>query len=269
MKLPTRVQAILNKEKQIWKPKGKLSDNSLNKTKQIWKPKGKLSDNSLYKTKQVWKATGKLFADIGYQWRPTGTKLTLGKLDCGSQWRPTGKKFALGEMCLQVMPFGIWDSGCSKHYDGRNRSLLAPFCTISMDEMMMSSRYACVKASSPNSWIIFASDLVSTWKKKKFSHRPKSENTNMESSSYLHMDCTVPMRVQNLKGTKYILVIVVTIHDFLHRYRRYTERDSSNHVMSEFYEGCWPISSKSASRILNKNGGLLRRNRTLVEADVQ
>ncbi|GJX50430.1 hypothetical protein Tco_0277275 [Tanacetum coccineum] len=71
----------------------------LNKGKQIWKPKGKLSDNRLNKTKRVWKATGKLFADIGYQWRPTGKKFTLGKLDCGYQWRPTGKKFALGEMC--------------------------------------------------------------------------------------------------------------------------------------------------------------------------
>ncbi|GJZ14632.1 hypothetical protein Tco_0550309, partial [Tanacetum coccineum] len=75
-----------NKTKQIWKPKGKLSDNSLNKTKQIWKPKNKLSDNSLSKTQRVWKATGKLFAEIGHQWRPTGKKLTLGKLDCGSQW---------------------------------------------------------------------------------------------------------------------------------------------------------------------------------------
>ncbi|GJT62388.1 integrase, catalytic region, zinc finger, CCHC-type containing protein [Tanacetum coccineum] len=111
------VRIVLNKEKQIWKPKGKLSDNSLNKTKQIWKPTSKLSDNSLNKTKQiwkpkdklsdnslsktqrVWKATGKLFADIGYQWRPTGKQLTLGKLDCVSQWRPTGKKFALGEIC--------------------------------------------------------------------------------------------------------------------------------------------------------------------------
>ncbi|GJU75170.1 integrase, catalytic region, zinc finger, CCHC-type containing protein [Tanacetum coccineum] len=71
----------------------------LNKGKQIWKPKGRLSDNSLYKTKRVWKATGKLFIDIGYQWRPTGKKLALGKLDCGYQWRPTGKTFALGEMC--------------------------------------------------------------------------------------------------------------------------------------------------------------------------
>ncbi|GKA91246.1 hypothetical protein Tco_0813116 [Tanacetum coccineum] len=33
------VRIVLNNEKQIWKPKGKLSDNSLNKTKQIWKDK--------------------------------------------------------------------------------------------------------------------------------------------------------------------------------------------------------------------------------------
>ncbi|GJX28190.1 hypothetical protein Tco_0236269 [Tanacetum coccineum] len=70
----------------------------LNKGKHIWKPKGKLSDNSLNMTKRVWKATGKLFADIGYQWRPTGKKFTLEKLNCGYQWRPIGKKFALGEM---------------------------------------------------------------------------------------------------------------------------------------------------------------------------
>ncbi|GJR55259.1 retrovirus-related pol polyprotein from transposon TNT 1-94 [Tanacetum coccineum] len=93
------VKIVLNKGKQIWKPKGKLSDNSLNKTKQIWQPKGKLFDNSLKKTKQVWKETGKLFANVGYQWRPIGKKFTPGKLNCGYQWRPTGKKFALGELC--------------------------------------------------------------------------------------------------------------------------------------------------------------------------
>ncbi|GKD40272.1 integrase, catalytic region, zinc finger, CCHC-type containing protein [Tanacetum coccineum] len=71
----------------------------LNKEKQIWKPKGKLSDNSLNKTKRVWKATGKLLANVGYQWRPTGKKFTLGKLNCGYQWRPTGKKFTLGDQC--------------------------------------------------------------------------------------------------------------------------------------------------------------------------
>ncbi|GJS18355.1 hypothetical protein Tco_0412827 [Tanacetum coccineum] len=79
------VKIVLNKEKQIWKPKGKLSDNSLNKTKQIWKPKGKLSDNSLNKTKQVWKAIGKtLCANVVIngdpQTHPTKEKVPLGNL---------------------------------------------------------------------------------------------------------------------------------------------------------------------------------------------
>ncbi|GJV66780.1 hypothetical protein Tco_1482289 [Tanacetum coccineum] len=52
----------------------------LNNGKQIWKPKGKLSNNSLNKTKRVWKATGKLFTNVGYQWRPTGKKFALGEL---------------------------------------------------------------------------------------------------------------------------------------------------------------------------------------------
>ncbi|GJZ12822.1 hypothetical protein Tco_0548052, partial [Tanacetum coccineum] len=52
----------------------------LNNGKQIWKSKGKLSNNSLNKTKRVWKATGKLFTNVGYQWRPTGKKFALGEL---------------------------------------------------------------------------------------------------------------------------------------------------------------------------------------------
>ncbi|GJT28626.1 integrase, catalytic region, zinc finger, CCHC-type containing protein [Tanacetum coccineum] len=71
----------------------------LNKGKQIWKPKGKLPNNSLNKTKQVWKATNKLFTNVSYEWRHTGKKFSSGKLNCGYQWRPTGKKFALGELC--------------------------------------------------------------------------------------------------------------------------------------------------------------------------
>ncbi|GJV67746.1 hypothetical protein Tco_1483255 [Tanacetum coccineum] len=45
-------------------------------------------------------------------------------------------------------------------------------------------------------------------KSKKFSHRPKYENTNMEVLHTLHMDLCGLMRVQSIKGKKYILVIV-------------------------------------------------------------
>ncbi|GJU77529.1 hypothetical protein Tco_1274599 [Tanacetum coccineum] len=52
-----------------------------NKGKQIWKPKGKLSDNSLNKTKRVWKATGgtdiPLVYDSGYSKHMTGNRSKL------------------------------------------------------------------------------------------------------------------------------------------------------------------------------------------------
>ncbi|GJQ93874.1 retrovirus-related pol polyprotein from transposon TNT 1-94 [Tanacetum coccineum] len=284
----------------------------LNKGKQIWKPKGKLSDNSLNKTKQVWKATGKLFANVGYQWRSTGKKVALGKLNCGYQWRPTGKKFALGELCPltklsvqccskhmtgnrsklknfvekfigsvrfgndhfgAIMGYGdyvIGDSVISRVYYveglGHNLFSVGQFCdsdlevafrkhscfvrdingadllkgsrrtnlyTISIDDMMKSSPICLLsKASKSKSWLwhrrlnhlnfgtindLAQKDLVrglprlkfekdhlcsacQLGKSKKFSHKPKSENTNMEVLHTLHMDLCGPMRVQSING---------------------------------------------------------------------
>ncbi|GJW07699.1 integrase, catalytic region, zinc finger, CCHC-type containing protein [Tanacetum coccineum] len=113
--------------------------------------------------------------------------------------------------------------------------------TISMDEMMKSSPICLLsKASNPYSWLwhrrlnhlnfgtindLARKDLVrglprlkfekdhlcsacQLGKSKKFSHRPKSKNTNMEVLHTLHMDLCGPMRVQSIKGKKYILVIV-------------------------------------------------------------
>ncbi|GJZ36333.1 hypothetical protein Tco_0582524 [Tanacetum coccineum] len=125
------VKIVLNKGKQIWKPKGKLSDNSLNKTKQIWQPKGKLSDNNLNKTKRVWKATAKLFTNVGYQWRPTGKKFTLGKLNCGyheTHRIRNSKPSKFDCFQMQVVQIILWylDSDCSKLMTG-NRSKLKNF----------------------------------------------------------------------------------------------------------------------------------------------
>ncbi|GKA81400.1 integrase, catalytic region, zinc finger, CCHC-type containing protein, partial [Tanacetum coccineum] len=99
----------------------------LNKGKQIWKPKGKLSDNSLKKTKRVWKATGKLFANVGYQWRPTRKKFSLGKLNCGYQWRPTGKKFAIVEQCpLSKLPVKYTIISANQQDPNKNRGTEIP-----------------------------------------------------------------------------------------------------------------------------------------------
>ncbi|GJZ11741.1 retrovirus-related pol polyprotein from transposon TNT 1-94 [Tanacetum coccineum] len=341
----------------------------LNKGKQIWKPKGKLSDNSLNKTKQVWKATGKLFANVGYQWRSTGKKVTLGKLNCGYQWRPTGKKFALGELCPCRHRSSIWymESVVQKTYDGESFkaqnivenfivqsdsgmitselswvmeiiigehwqfcdsdlevAFRKHFCfvrdingadllkgsrrtnlyTISIDDMMKSSPICLTsKASKPIMAVSIATsvtindlarkDLVrglprlkfekdhlcsacQLGKSKKFSHKPKSENTNMEVLHTLHMDLCGPMKVQSIKRKKYILVIVddysrFTWVKFLRSKDETPEfvinflkqiqvmayfiknlfRELLNQVMSEYYEG---------------DDVVERRNRTLVEA---
>ncbi|GJU14460.1 retrovirus-related pol polyprotein from transposon TNT 1-94 [Tanacetum coccineum] len=45
-------------------------------------------------------------------------------------------------------------------------------------------------------------------KSKKQTHKPKTENTNLEVLNTLHMDLCGPMRVQTINGKKYILVIV-------------------------------------------------------------
>ncbi|GJU17731.1 hypothetical protein Tco_1145697 [Tanacetum coccineum] len=209
-----------NKAKQIWKPKGKLSDNSLNKTKQIWKPKNKLSDNSLSKTQRVWKATGKLFAEIGHQWRPTGKKLTLGKLDCGSQWRPTGKKFALGEMChltkLSVKCSTLYANMLTK----RTPTIIGEPILQTLQTRLFSnagrtghalvSGLGLLKTYDGESFKahefcgkvhrIFLKVLSKLGKSRKFSNRPKSELQN-GSSSYPSHGSVRPMRSREHKGT--------------------------------------------------------------------
>ncbi|GKD39227.1 retrovirus-related pol polyprotein from transposon TNT 1-94, partial [Tanacetum coccineum] len=133
-------------------------------------------------------------------------------------------------------------------------------------------------------------------KSKKFSHRPKSENTNMEVLHTLHMDLCGPMRVQSIKGKKYILVIVDDYSRFtwvkflrskdetpefvtnflkqiqvgLNKIVRFIRTDNGtefvNQVMSEYYEGVGIFHQKSVLRTPQQNGVVERRNRTLVEA---
>ncbi|GJT81712.1 putative ribonuclease H-like domain-containing protein [Tanacetum coccineum] len=352
----------------------------LNKGKQIWKPKGRLSDNSLYKTKRVWKATGKLFADIGYQWRPTGKKFALGEMchltklsvKCCSK-HMTGNRSKLMNFVEKfigsvrfgndhlgaIMGYGDYvmgDSVISRVYYveglGHNLFSVGQFCdsdlevafrkhtcfvrdikgtdilkgsrstnlyTISIDEMMKSSPICLLsKASKSKSWLwhrrlnhlnfgtindLARKDLVrglprlkfekdhlcsacQLGKSKKFSHRPKSENTNMEVLHTLHMDLCGPMRVQSIKGKKYILVIMddysrFTWVKFL-RSKDETPEFVTNflkqiqvglnktvrfiQVMSEYYEGVGIFHQKSIPRTPQQNGVVERRNRTLVEA---
>ncbi|GKD81686.1 retrovirus-related pol polyprotein from transposon TNT 1-94 [Tanacetum coccineum] len=133
-------------------------------------------------------------------------------------------------------------------------------------------------------------------KSKKYSHKPKSENTNMEVLHTLHMDLCGPMRVQSINRKKYILVIVNDYSRFtwvkflrsndetpefvinflkqiqvgLNKTVRYIQTDNGtefvNQVMSKYYKGVGIFHQKSIPRTPQQNGVVERRNRTLVEA---
>ncbi|GJY49327.1 putative ribonuclease H-like domain-containing protein [Tanacetum coccineum] len=133
-------------------------------------------------------------------------------------------------------------------------------------------------------------------KSKKYSHKPKTENTNMEVLHTLHMDLCGPIRVQSINGKKYILVIVDDYSRFtwvkflrskdetpefvinflkqiqvgLNKTVRYIRTDNGtefvNQVMSKYYEGVGIFHQKSVPRTPQQNGVVERRNRTLVEA---
>ncbi|GKE70654.1 retrovirus-related pol polyprotein from transposon TNT 1-94 [Tanacetum coccineum] len=118
----------------------------------------------------------------------------------------------------------------------------------------------------------------------------------MEVLHTLHMDLCGPMRVQSIKGKKYILVIVDDYSRFtwvkflrskdetpefvinflkqmqvcLNKTVRFIRIDNGtefiNQVISEYYEGVGIFHQKSVPRTPQQNGVVERRNRTLVEA---
>nr|GEZ74158.1 hypothetical protein [Tanacetum cinerariifolium] len=133
-------------------------------------------------------------------------------------------------------------------------------------------------------------------KRKKHTHKPKAENTNLEILNTLHMDLCGPMRVQTINGKKYILVIVDDYSRFtwvkflrskdetpevvinfitqiqvgLNKTVRYVRTDNGtefvNHTMTEYYERIGIFHQKIVHRTPQQNGVVERRNRTLVEA---
>ncbi|GJU78201.1 retrovirus-related pol polyprotein from transposon TNT 1-94 [Tanacetum coccineum] len=256
------VKIVLNKGKQIWKPKGKLSDNSLNKTKQVI----------------LW------YLDLGCSKHMTKNR---------SKLKNIVEKF------IETVRFGndhfgaimgyedyvIGDSVISRVYyvEGLGHNLfsivVAPIC---LPRLKFEKDHLC--------------SACQLGKSKKFSHKPKSKNINMEVLHTLHMDLCGPMRVQSINGKKYILVIVDDYSRFtwvkflrskdetpefvinflkqiqvgLNKTVRYIRTDNGtefvNQVMSNYYEGVGIFHQKSILRTPQQNGVVERRNHTLVEA---
>ncbi|GJV79663.1 retrovirus-related pol polyprotein from transposon TNT 1-94 [Tanacetum coccineum] len=177
--------------------------------------------------------------------------------------------------------------------------------TIYVEDMMKSSPICLLSKASKNKlWLWHRrlnhlnfgtiNDLAR--KDLKYSHKPESENTNLEVFNTLHMDLCGPMRVQTINGKKYILVIVDDYSRFtwvkflrskdetpyfvikflkqikvgLNKTVRYIRTDNGtefvNKVLTEYYESVSIFHQKSVSRTPQQNGVVKRQNHTLVEA---
>ncbi|GJT30662.1 putative ribonuclease H-like domain-containing protein [Tanacetum coccineum] len=90
-------------------------------------------------------------------------------------------------------------------------------------------------------------------KSKKKPHKPKSKDTNQEKLYLLHMDLYGPMRVASINGKKYILVIVDDFSRFTWvKFLR--SKDEAPDFIIKFL------------KMIQQNGVVERRNRTLIEA---
>nr|GEX76823.1 integrase, catalytic region, zinc finger, CCHC-type, peptidase aspartic, catalytic [Tanacetum cinerariifolium] len=133
-------------------------------------------------------------------------------------------------------------------------------------------------------------------KSKKKTHKPKSEDTNQEKFYLLHMDLCGPMRVANINGKKYILVIVDDYSqftwvkclrskdeasDFIIKFlkmiqvrlktpvrciRTYNGSEFVNQTLCEYYETVGISHETSVARSSQQNGVVERCNHTLIEA---
>ncbi|GJY35007.1 retrovirus-related pol polyprotein from transposon TNT 1-94 [Tanacetum coccineum] len=105
-------------------------------------------------------------------------------------------------------------------------------------------------------------------KSRKYTHKPKSENTIMEVLHTLHMDLCGPMRVQSINGKKYILVIVDDYSRFtwVKYIRTVNDTEFVNQVLTRYYENVGIFHQKSIPRTPQQNDIVERQNWTLVEA---
>nr|GEU79237.1 Gag-Pol polyprotein [Tanacetum cinerariifolium] len=92
--------------------------------------------------------------------------------------------------------------------------------------------------------------ICSLEKSKKYTHKPKFDDSIQEKLSPLHMDLCGPMRIKSISGKKYILVIV-------NDYSRFTWDLGKLKPKADIriYVGCAP--AKKAYRIYNKRTHLI------------
>ncbi|GJT00568.1 retrovirus-related pol polyprotein from transposon TNT 1-94 [Tanacetum coccineum] len=324
------VKNVVRHVKQVWKPKQVKQVWKPKHIKQIWKPTGKTLNNVGYQ----WRPTGRTFT-LGDQCPVIQIVLCYLDSGCskhmtGDRSRLTNfvKKFIKAvrfgnDHFGDIMGYGDYvvdDSVISRVYyvEGlwHNLFSVGQFCDSDLEVAFR--KHSCYhrRLNHLNFGTIndlARKDLVrglprlkfekdhlcsacQLGKSKKHTHKPKTENTNLEVLNTLHMDLCGPMRVQTVNGKKYILVIVDDYSRFtwvkflrskdetpavvikflkqiqvgLNKIVRFIRTDNGtefvNKTLYDHYEKVGIFHQKTVPRTPQQNGVVERRNRTLVEA---
>nr|GEV69698.1 hypothetical protein [Tanacetum cinerariifolium] len=208
--------------------------------------------------RKIWKPTGKLFTTIGYKWKPTGRTFTL----VGNVFPltriittaivPLRKPTPLESNTYKLVVTLVYSRKPKESKNNVPVSNSKINKSLSTDKKEPNKSWGSTTSNVPSSLTIecrqgfvrglpklkFEKDHLCSacamGKRKKKSHKPKSEDTNQEKLYLLHMDLCGPMRVKSVNGKKYILVGIS--HE------------------------------TSVSHSPQQNGVVKRRNRTIIEA---
>ncbi|GJX00738.1 integrase, catalytic region, zinc finger, CCHC-type containing protein [Tanacetum coccineum] len=107
-------------------------------------------------------------------------------------------------------------------------------------------------------------------KSKKYTYKPKYENTIMEVLHTLHMDLSGPIRVSKDENPEFVIKFLKQIQVGLNKTIRYIRTDNDtkfvNQVLTDFYESVGIFHQKFILGTPQQNNIVERQNRTLVEA---
>ncbi|GKC00599.1 retrovirus-related pol polyprotein from transposon TNT 1-94 [Tanacetum coccineum] len=180
--------------------------------------------------KMEWKPTGKVFTSVRHRWLPTGRTFTINGTKCHMTIITSNPIMPPKETSQTLI---ITPNPEVKVYRRRTKveksvSFSHPNCPLVLglgmlyahDQTMLSAHQLCSKDTnlytlsiddmmrpSPVCLLSKASKTMS-WKSKKHTHKPKSEDFIQEKLYLLHMDLCGPIRIKSINGKKYILVIV-------------------------------------------------------------
>ncbi|GJY51974.1 retrovirus-related pol polyprotein from transposon TNT 1-94 [Tanacetum coccineum] len=161
------------------------------------------------KKKKNRKPTSKVFTSVGYRWLPTGRTFTIDRTKCPMTRitsipivplkEPSQTPVITSNPEIKTKSW-LWHRTLSHLKFGAINDLSKQGLVRRLPKLKYLNDHLC--------------SACSLGKSKKYTHKPKSEDSNQEKLYLLHMDLYGPIRIESINEKKYILVIVDAYYRF-------------------------------------------------------